>query len=73
MTNEFSLQTQNSKRLVRSVNNRFIAGVCGGIAKTYNIDATLVRLLFAALLLAGFSGLLSDVICWIVIPNAWQY
>nr|VDG63929.1 putative stress-responsive transcriptional regulator PspC [Streptococcus thermophilus] len=73
MTNQPSPQPINNKKLMRSVNDRYIAGVCGGIAETYNIDATLVRLLFVALFLAGMSGLLIYVICWIVIPNAQLY
>lgn len=34
------------KRLYRSRKNRMICGVCGGIAKYFNIDPTLVRLAF---------------------------
>jgi phage shock protein C len=34
------------KKLYRSRNNRFIAGVCGGLGEFFNIDPTLIRLLF---------------------------
>ena len=37
----------------RSDDDRVIAGVCGGVASTLNVDATLVRLVFALLSLAG--------------------
>lgn len=66
-------QQPGPKKLVRSTQNRYIAGVCGGIAETYNIDPTIVRLIFVALALAGMSGVLVYIICWIVIPNAQQY
>lgn len=62
-------QTPSSKKLHRSANDRMVAGVCGGIAETYNIDPTLVRIIFVALTLAGLSGILLYVICWIVIPD----
>lgn len=44
----------NQKKLTRSISDKKIAGVCGGIAKYFEIDVTIVRLLFAlSLLLAG--------------------
>lgn len=58
-----------SRKLHRSANNRMIGGVCGGIAETYNLDPTLVRIIFVALTILGFSGLLLYIICWIVIPD----
>jgi signal transduction histidine kinase len=42
----------------RSEGDRVVAGVCGGIAAELGVDATLVRLLFALLALAGGAGLL---------------
>ena len=36
------------KYLYRSQDNRILAGVCGGIAEYFQIDATLVRVLFVA-------------------------
>jgi len=35
-----------TKRLIRSSHNRQIAGVCGGLGEFFNIDPTLVRLIF---------------------------
>ena len=58
-----------SKKLYRSANDRMIAGVCGGFAETYNMDPTLVRVIFVALTLLGFSGVLLYLICWVVIPD----
>ncbi|WP_394280861.1 PspC domain-containing protein [Corynebacterium sp.] len=57
-----------SRRLVRSQTDRYIAGVCGGIAETYDINATLVRLLFAVATLLGFSGVILYIAAWILMP-----
>ncbi len=58
------------KRLYRSVNDRRITGVAGGIAEYFNVDPTLVRLgwVLAAFLIGG--GILAYLIAWIVIPEA---
>ena len=45
-----------------------LGGVCGGIAQTYNLDPTLVRILFVVATLLGFSGILLYLILWVVIP-----
>ncbi|UGS34144.1 ATP-binding protein [Capillimicrobium parvum] len=44
-------------RLERSARDRVLLGVCGGLARTLGVDAALVRLAFAALVLLGGSGL----------------
>ena len=56
---------QGFQNLTRSQNNRFIAGVCGGIAEYFGWDATLVRLIF---LLFGGSGTLAYIVLAIVVP-----
>ena len=48
----------------RSDDDRVIAGVCGGVASTLNVDATLVRLVFALLALAGGAGILLYLALW---------
>jgi phage shock protein C len=45
-----------------------LAGVAGGIAKYFNVDPTLVRLLFVLFALAGGPGLLVYIIMWIIMP-----
>jgi phage shock protein C len=56
------------KRLHRSRTERMIAGVCGGLAEYFNIDPTLVRVLWVlAVLLAG-TGVLAYIILWILMP-----
>jgi phage shock protein PspC (stress-responsive transcriptional regulator) len=59
------------KRLTRSRNDRWLAGVCGGVGEYAGIDPNLVRLL--AVVGAVFSAgtlFLAYVIAWIVIPEA---
>ena len=56
-------------RLVRSVNNKMIGGVCGGLASYFSLDATLVRLLFVVAVLSGLSPLIY-LILWVVMPQA---
>ena len=62
-------QPMGQRKLRRSANDRMLAGVCGGIAETYDLDPTLVRVLFVVATLLGFSGLLIYLICWIIIPD----
>jgi phage shock protein PspC (stress-responsive transcriptional regulator) len=63
MTNEY-------KRLYRSVDDRMIAGVCAGIADYFDIDPTIVRLLFVLGFFVTGSGLFwAYVIMMIVVPE----
>lgn len=55
------------KKLYRSESDRMIAGVCGGIAETYDFDPTLVRLVTIVLIFSGLSPLLY-LLAWIIIP-----
>jgi phage shock protein C len=57
-----------SQRLYRSRSDRMLAGVCGGLAKFFNVDPTLVRLAFVVLALAGGPGVLLYIIMWFVTP-----
>ena len=57
------------KRLYRSRSDNKISGVCGGLAEYFNIDPTIIRVIFIILLLpGGFPGLIPYVILWIVVP-----
>ncbi len=58
-----------TKRLFRSHSDYMIGGVCGGLAKYFAIDPTLVRLIFVLLTVAGGSGVLIYFILWIVMPR----
>ena len=57
------------KRLYRSLTDRKIAGVAGGLAEYFVIDPLLLRLAFVILLVAGGGGFLIYMILWIVTPD----
>ena len=44
------------RKLYRSRTNRQVAGVCGGLAEHFNLDATLLRVLFVVLAVLGSSS-----------------
>ena len=57
-------------RLTRSRSQRVIGGVCGGLARYWNTDATLLRILTVVLTLAtGGAFLVGYLIAWIAIPD----
>jgi phage shock protein PspC (stress-responsive transcriptional regulator) len=60
---------QPGKKLYRSLSDRQIAGVCGGLGQYFNIDPTLVRLLFVLGLLFVGGTFWAYLIMWIVIPE----
>jgi len=57
------------KKLYRSRTDKMVAGVCGGLAAYFNIDATIIRLIFAALIVFGVGApLLIYLILAVVMP-----
>ena len=56
--------------LERSRTDKIIAGVCGGIARRYGWDPTLVRVVYvlAAVFSAAFPGLIVYVVLWLLMP-----
>lgn len=56
------------KKLLRSQTNRMFAGVCGGIAEYFNLDPTVVRLLWVLATALGGSGLFAYILCALIIP-----
>ena len=59
------------KKLYLSDSDKKIAGVCGGIAETYGIDSTLIRLawVFIGLATAIIPALVTYIVAWIIIPQ----
>ena len=57
------------KRLYKSQTNKMICGVCGGVAEYLNIDPTIVRLIWAVLILAVGTGLLAYILAAIIMPD----
>ena len=60
-----------SKPFARSLNDRMIAGVIGGIAHRYGWSATLLRVIFVIVSIASaaFPGILVYLILWLLMPN----
>lgn len=59
-----------SRKLTRSRDDKWIAGICGGIAEHTGIDATLIRvILVIATILGAGSLVVIYLICWVIIPK----
>ena len=60
------------KKLYRSMTNRMISGVCGGIGDYFNIDPTIVRLIAVALCVftAVAPCVIAYIVATIVMPEA---
>lgn len=56
------------KTLYKSRKDRFLFGVCGGLAEYFEVDPTLVRILTAVLCTTG-TGLLLYIVAAVVIPE----
>lgn len=60
------------KRLQRSTSNKMIAGVCAGIANYFNLDPTIIRILYVLMVFFAGFGILLYLILWLVIPSDSQ-
>lgn len=58
-----------ANKLYRSRNNRWIAGVCGGLAEFFGLSPKIVRIICALLIMAYGSGLLIYIILALFIPQ----
>lgn len=59
------------KRLTKSFHNRMICGVCGGIGEFFNIDPTVIRLIWVILTLCGVgSGIIVYIIAAVIMPES---
>jgi len=65
------LLIMEQKKLTRS-NNKSLAGVCAGIAEYFDVDPTVIRILFVFLTVfsAGFPGILVYIILALIMPVA---
>lgn len=57
------------KRLHRSRDQKMLLGVCGGLGEYFDIDPTIVRIVFAALTIVMFSGVLIYVVLAVIMPS----
>ncbi len=58
-----------NKTLYRTEKDKMIGGVCGGLGKYFDIDPTIVRLLFALIFFGYGSGAMIYVLLWIIMPS----
>ncbi|CAH2214415.1 PspC domain-containing protein [Tepidibacter aestuarii] len=58
-----------NKKVYRSLDDRVLAGVCGGLAKYFDIDSTIVRVLWILGFFAGGLGIFAYIICAVIIPQ----
>ena len=58
-----------TKRLYRSRSNRMLTGVCGGIAEYFDIDPTIIRVIFVILACFAGGGILAYLIASLIIPS----
>ncbi len=58
-----------NKKLYRSYKDKMLGGVAAGLAEYFNIDTTLVRVLFVVTLFLGGTGILAYIILWIIVPE----
>jgi phage shock protein C len=61
-----------AKKLYRSLNQRMLGGVCGGLAEYFDIDVSLVRLIFIGIGLVSviLPMILFYIIAVIIVPTA---
>lgn len=71
-TPDYEQMFQNTAKRVYKSNDKKIAGVCGGIGEYFNIDPTIVRLIFFLLVLLCGVGVSTYIVCAIIFPRAPQ-
>ena len=57
------------KKLYKSRTDKKLCGVCGGLANYFEIDSTVVRLLWVLFTIFGGAGILAYIIAALVMPN----
>ena len=58
-----------ARRLRRNTNQAILGGVAAGLGDYIDVDPVMIRLLFVILCLAGGSGLIIYVVCWLIMPR----
>ena len=63
------------KKLYKSVKDRKIAGVCGGIAEYLNVDSNVIRIIWVIFAFGFGTGILAYIICALILsdnPSEYQ-
>lgn len=61
------------KQLMRSGRDKKIAGVCAGVAHYFDIDPTIVRVIWGVLAFGYGAGIVAYIILWMIAPVATDY
>lgn len=62
------------KRLTRSTTDKWLAGVCGGIAEYFGWDVSILRIVYVVLTTCtAFCGVLVYILLWICMPKETKY
>ena len=59
---------EERKKLTRSTTDKWVGGVCGGLAEFFGVDVTLVRVIFLVAMVGFGTGLLLYLALWLVMP-----
>ncbi|MFQ5602896.1 MAG: PspC domain-containing protein [bacterium] len=62
-------QEESPRRIYRSLDERMLAGVCGGIAEYFNFDVLIIRVIWVVSIFTGGLGIIAYILSWIVIPE----
>jgi phage shock protein C len=68
MGDNTNITPPKTTRLYRSEKNRILGGVAGGLGEYFDIDPTIVRIIFVMLTIFGGYGVLFYLILWVVMP-----
>lgn len=58
-----------NKKLYRSNTDKKLCGVCGGLGEYFEIDPTVVRLLWVIFTFCGGAGLFAYLVCALIVPK----
>ncbi|KEQ40626.1 pspC domain protein [Streptococcus mitis] len=61
------------KQLMRSGHDKKIAGVCAGVANYFDMDPTIVRVIWGVLAFGYGAGIVAYIILWMIAPVATDY
>lgn len=57
------------KRLYKSITDKKMCGVCGGIAEYFEVDSTIIRLAWVLFTALGGSGIIAYIVAALVMPE----
>lgn len=61
---------RRDQNLYRDTEDKMLGGVCAGLARYFDIDTTLMRVIFVALALVGGGAAIAYVVLWVVLEPA---